>query len=145
NLPAEIAPPGNAAETLPLDTVVVTGWLQNALDRLRGHQPMVSIAEPPGFVGELRAYQRRGVGWLAHLRQLGLGACLADDMGLGKTVQAIALLLHVRQVAAQNNGSGSRVAPAMLICPTSVVANWRREIERFAPSLRPLVHHGNNR
>ncbi len=145
NLPAEIAPPGNAAEILPLDTVVVTGWLQNALDRLRGHQPMASIAEPPGFVGELRAYQRRGVGWLAHLRQLGLGACLADDMGLGKTVQAIALLLHVRQMAAKNNGSGYRVAPAMLICPTSVVANWRREIERFAPSLRPLVHHGNNR
>lgn len=145
SLPAAIAPPGDAAAVLPLDTVVVTGWLEATLDRLRGRQPMTPIAEPPGFVGELRAYQQRGVGWLAHLRGLGLGACLADDMGLGKTVQAIALLLHVRRMAAQTNGNGHRVAPAMLICPTSVVANWRREIERFAPALRPLVHHGNNR
>ncbi|HXF61184.1 MAG TPA: DEAD/DEAH box helicase, partial [Caldilineaceae bacterium] len=158
-LPVEIAPPGDAADVLPLDTVVVSGWLEIALERLRSQQPLLSISEPPGFVGELRPYQRRGVGWLAHLRYLGLGACLADDMGLGKTVQAIALLLHVREQAAPANGAeqsdagqnhagqngAGRVPPALLICPTSVVANWRHEVERFAPSLRALVHHGNNR
>lgn len=144
-LPDEIAPPGGAAQVLPLDAVMVSGWLEVALDRLRGQQPPQSIDEPAGFTGELRPYQRRGVGWLNYLRNLGLGACLADDMGLGKTVQAIALLLHVRNEAAQRNGEGSRLQPTLLICPTSVVANWRREIERFAPSMRALVHHGNNR
>lgn len=135
---------GDAFEQLPLDTVEVEGWLQRALDHLREQQPFTEIAEPPGFAGELRPYQRRGVGWLAYLRQLGLGACLADDMGLGKTVQAIALLLHVR-AQAQQAGKTERMAPALLICPTSVVANWRREIERFAPGLRALIHHGNGR
>jgi SNF2 family DNA or RNA helicase len=158
-LPMEIAPPGDAGEILPLDTVVVNGWLETTLERLRSQQPWGALAEPSGFVGELRAYQRRGVGWLAHLRYLGLGACLADDMGLGKTVQAIALLLHVRHQAEQANGSTSnghdagnssaadhsRLPPTLLICPTSVVANWRREVERFAPGLCALVHHGNTR
>jgi hypothetical protein len=144
-LPTEIAPPGDAAQVLPLDSVMVSGWLESALERLRHQQPLLTIAEPEGFVGELRAYQRRGVGWLAHLRHLGLGACLADDMGLGKTIQAIALLLHVRNEAAQTDGPDLRLTPTLLICPTSVVANWRREIERFAPGLRTLVHHGNNR
>jgi SNF2 family DNA or RNA helicase len=130
---------------LPLDSVIVSGWLETALERLRHQQPLINIAEPEGFVGELRAYQRRGVGWLAHLRQLGLGACLADDMGLGKTIQAIALLLHVRNEAVREHGPDTRLQPTLLICPTSVVANWRREIERFAPGLRTLVHHGNNR
>ena len=147
SLPAAIVPPGDAAELLPLHAVSVSGWLETALDRLRGHHAPTAIAEPPGFVGELRPYQRRGVGWLAHLRQLGLGACLADDMGLGKTIQAIALLLHIRDEAARHaNGNGNgRIAPTLLICPTSVVANWRREIERFAPDMAALVHHGNNR
>ena len=104
--------------------------------------PLDAATEPPGFVGELRPYQRRGVGWLAYLRRLGLGACLADDMGLGKTIQAIALLLHMR---AESRAAGEKPDPALLICPTSVVANWRREIERFAPELVALVHHGNAR
>src|SRR5690606_23157520 len=64
------------------------------------------------------------------------------DMGLGKTIQAIALLLHSRRETAE---TGAPIHPALLICPTSVVANWRHEIERFAPDLRPLVHHGSGR
>ena len=144
-LPDEIAPPGDAGQVLPLDSVMVSGWLETALERLRYQQPQIDIPEPAGFIGELRPYQRRGVGWLAHLRQLGLGACLADDMGLGKTIQAIALLLHIRNEAVREHGPDTRLQPTLLICPTSVVANWRREIERFAPGLRTLVHHGNNR
>ncbi|MEZ4612228.1 MAG: DEAD/DEAH box helicase [Caldilineaceae bacterium] len=146
---------------LPLEEVDVEGWLEVTLARLRQQDQPQQIAEPGGFVGSLRPYQQRGVGWLAYLRKLDMGACLADDMGLGKTIQAIALLLHVREEAAKHhvngngagngtgggNGSGdaTRVPPALLICPTSVVANWKHEIDRFAPSLRALTHHGVSR
>jgi len=83
---------------------------------------------PRGLRAELRDYQREGVAWLKRLSAWGVGACLADDMGLGKTVQAIALLLARR-----------RAGPALVVAPTSVGANWRREVERFAPSLRPRL------
>jgi SNF2 family DNA or RNA helicase len=126
------------AALLPVVSVDVEGWLAQALARLNQQQHFMPLDEPADFIGELRPYQRRGIGWLAYLRSLGIGACLADDMGLGKTVQSIALLLHVR---AQRKDH----ATALLICPTSVVANWRREVERFAPSLRVLVHHGGTR
>ena len=129
-----------SGEALPLEAVDVDGWLRVVLEQLRTQKLVAELDEPPGFVGELRPYQRRGLGWLVYLRRLGLGACLADDMGLGKTVQAIAMLLHERQ-----NGDGSEHRPSLLICPTSVVANWRREVERFAPELRVLVHHGGSR
>ncbi|MCY4412874.1 MAG: DEAD/DEAH box helicase [Caldilineaceae bacterium] len=141
---------GPEGPELPLEAVVADGWLGAALERLRGAEPIEDIREPEGFVGTLRPYQRRGVGWLSFLRQMGLGACLADDMGLGKTIQAIALLLHSRQKAREQSklagGQGLETfRPALLICPTSVVANWRHEIEKFAPSLRLLLHHGSGR
>lgn len=141
---------GLSGPELPLEAVVADGWLGAALERLRGIEPVEDIQEPDGFVGKLRPYQRRGVGWLSFLRQLGLGACLADDMGLGKTIQAIALLLHSRRLAEERGQSSNghaeeQVRPALLICPTSVVANWRHEIERFAPGLRLLLHHGSGR
>jgi len=126
------------AALLPVVSVDVEGWLATALEQLNHHQPFTALAEPADFIGELRPYQQRGVGWLVYLRGLGIGACLADDMGLGKTVQSIALLLYVREFLGET-------VPALLICPTSVVANWRREVERFAPKLRVLVHHGNTR
>ena len=126
------------AALLPVVSVDVEGWLAQALARLNQQQHFMPLDEPPDFVGELRPYQRRGIGWLAYLRSLGIGACLADDMGLGKTVQSIALLLHMRAQQKEHTA-------ALLICPTSVVANWRREVERFAPTLRVLVHHGGTR
>ena len=141
---------GVSGHELPLEAVVADGWLGAALERLRGIEPMEYVKEPEGFVGRLRPYQRRGVGWLSFLRRLGLGACLADDMGLGKTIQAIALFLHSRHLAEkQSEALGGQIEheklPALLICPTSVVANWRHEIERFAPGLRLLLHHGSGR
>jgi SNF2 family DNA or RNA helicase len=128
-----------SADALRLEAVDVDGWLRSVLEQLRTQKLLAELAEPPGFVGELRPYQRRGLGWLVYLRRLGLGACLADDMGLGKTVQAIAMLLHERAAGLEER------RPALLVCPTSVVANWRREVERFAPELRVLVHHGGSR
>jgi superfamily II DNA or RNA helicase len=89
---------------------------------------------PKGFQGELRDYQVEGFRWLARLADLDLGACLADDMGLGKTIQIIALLLR--------RGSSG---PALIVAPTSVCENWRREIERFAPSLRITAFWGSDR
>ncbi len=86
----------HSAEALRLEAVDVDGWLRGVLEQLRTQKLLAELAEPAGFVGELRPYQRRGLGWLVYLRRLGLGACLADDMGLGKTVQAIAMLLHER-------------------------------------------------
>lgn len=93
---------------------------------------------PASFRGALRHYQERGYAWLMHLRRMGVGGCLADDMGLGKTVQMIAYWLRVKEL-------GDAAAPHLLVCPTSLVANWRAEIERFAPSLSVYVHHGASR
>jgi SNF2 family DNA or RNA helicase len=98
---------------------------------------MESLAPPDGFEGTLRPYQARGMSWLHFLGRWGFGACLADDMGLGKTVQALALIQHLRET-----GHGG---PVLLVCPTSVIANWQREAARFTPALRVLVHHGGKR
>ncbi|TVQ91304.1 MAG: DEAD/DEAH box helicase [Deltaproteobacteria bacterium] len=88
---------------------------------------------PEGFQGTLRPYQTRGYSWLTTLGRMGLGCCLADDMGLGKTVQLIAHLLD------------RRGRPHLVVCPTSVLGNWRREIQRFAPTLKVLRYHGVER
>ncbi|WP_067934080.1 DEAD/DEAH box helicase [Alicyclobacillus kakegawensis] len=90
---------------------------------------------PAGFRGRLRPYQELGFRWLCWLRELGLGACLADDMGLGKTVQFIAYLL----------ACGRQDGPALIVCPTSVLGNWQRELRQFAPGLRVCVHYGSER
>jgi SNF2 family DNA or RNA helicase len=133
---------------LPLQGVEASGWLQELLDQLEAGEAMAHLPQPDGFEGQLRPYQVRGTSWLAFMRRWGLGACLADDMGLGKTIQAIALLLHEREAASEavsGNGGHNGVPPALLVCPTSVVGNWKREVQRFAPSLRVQVHHGSDR
>jgi SNF2 family DNA or RNA helicase len=96
---------------------------------------------PTGLKAELRAYQREGFAWLSFLRRFGLGACLADDMGLGKTVQLIAYLLNLKESAAHADNR----LPALIICPTSVLGNWQKEISRFAPSLSVMLHYGSRR
>jgi SNF2 family DNA or RNA helicase len=128
-----------AAEGLPLQGVEVSGWLDDLMAQLQDGDQLQRLPPPQGLVGQLRPYQVHGYSWLAFLRKWGLGACLADDMGLGKTVQAIALLLRWRERA------DGPVAPALVVCPTSVVGNWKREIQRFGPPLRVLVHHGGDR
>jgi SNF2 family DNA or RNA helicase len=92
---------------------------------------------PQTLHGELRPYQTQGMSWLLFLRRCGFGACLADDMGLGKTVQLLSYLLSVKE--------RDETGPALIVCPTSVLGNWQKEIERFAPSLSVYLHYGSSR
>ncbi len=101
--------------------------------------------EPPGFRGELRGYQRSGLGWLHFLAGVGFGGCLADDMGLGKTVQVLAMLQGRRVAAAAGNGAALERRPSLVVAPKSVVYNWLDEAARFAPQLRTLEYSGGDR
>ncbi|GCF09594.1 DEAD/DEAH box helicase [Dictyobacter arantiisoli] len=122
------------------EEVEAQGWINDVLERLEQRIPLANIPVPVTFSGKLRCYQEKGVSWLTFLRQCGFGGCLADDMGMGKTIQIIASLLHEREGA----DSSSR-QPALIICPMSVVGNWQHEVQRFAPSLSVMVHHGLER
>ncbi|MDI1259221.1 DEAD/DEAH box helicase [Aquabacterium sp.] len=96
------------------------------------------VAPPEGLQAQMRPYQQQGLSWLQLLRQHRLGGVLADDMGLGKTLQTIAHLLLEKQ-------AGRLTAPALIVAPTSLVGNWRSELQRFAPTLSALVLHGQHR
>jgi len=98
---------------------------------------------PPTFKGELRPYQKVGLGWLRFLRNCGFGGCLADDMGLGKTVQVIALLDEVH--AAADGAGNSPKRPTLIVAPLTLLNNWYNELRRFAPNLRVHIHHGTGR
>ncbi|MEG4417446.1 DEAD/DEAH box helicase [Microcoleus sp. LAD1_D5] len=125
-------------EKLPVVNFEATGQLQELLNTLSDNQAVNAIATPASFRGELRPYQALGVGWLAFLERWGLGACLADDMGLGKTIELIAFLVHLQEQDALES-------PTLLVCPTSVLGNWEREVKKFGPTLKVLVHHGDKR
>ncbi|WP_435842820.1 DEAD/DEAH box helicase, partial [Streptomyces hygroscopicus] len=117
-----------------------TGWLAALRDRLadpegtRGGR-RTPVPQPAALAATLRDYQLRGLDWLVRMTSLGLGGCLADDMGLGKTITLIALHLHRR---CDPEASG----PTLVVCPTSLMGNWRREIERFAPGTPVRRYHG---
>ncbi|MGM1046415.1 MAG: DEAD/DEAH box helicase [Bacillota bacterium] len=115
--------------------------LLGLISQLKRQSEWPDLPVPDGLKAELRSYQREGYAWLAFLRRFGLGACLADDMGLGKTVQFITYLLHVKETASGQEGR----LPALLICPTSVLGNWQKELSRFAPSIRVMLHYGSKR
>lgn len=126
-------------EKLPVLGFEATGALQELINTLTsGNQSVEPIEIPQQFRGELRPYQVRGASWLAFLERWGLGACLADDMGLGKTIQFIAFMLHLQEQDVLEK-------PTLLVCPTSVLGNWEREVKRFAPNLKVMVHHGDKR
>lgn len=93
---------------------------------------------PPGFDGRLRPYQQRGLGWITYLEQHGFGGILADDMGLGKTIQVLARLVSERT---EPHSPG----PTLVVCPLSVVGNWKHETHDFTPELDVYVHHGTDR
>ncbi|KES08670.1 helicase [Streptomyces toyocaensis] len=117
---------GETVEAVP------AGTLAALRDRLTaGIRP---AAPPPGLDATLRDYQLRGLAWLDLMTSLGLGGCLADDMGLGKTVTLIAL--HLKR---------TRREPTLVVCPTSLLGNWQREITRFAPGVPVRRFHGAGR
>jgi SNF2 family DNA or RNA helicase len=115
--------------------------LLKIMSQLKGQSEWPTLAVPAGLQAELRTYQQDGYAWLVFLRRFGLGACLADDMGLGKTVQFIAYLLHLKESTVDHKTN----FPSLLICPTSVLGNWQKELSRFAPSLRVMLHYGGRR
>jgi SNF2 family DNA or RNA helicase len=123
---------------LPVVKFEASGALQELITNLTGNQSIQPVEIPKSFHGTLRPYQVRGVSWLAFLERWGLGACLADDMGLGKTIELIAFLLHLKEQDVLE-------APTLLVCPTSVLGNWEREVKKFGPSLKAIVHHGDKR
>ncbi|WP_329388485.1 DEAD/DEAH box helicase [Streptomyces sp. NBC_01351] len=98
---------------------------------------------PPELRATLRDYQLRGLRWLAHMTSLGLGACLADDMGLGKTVTLIALHLHRNR--SHHGQAPATTGPTLVVCPASLLGNWQREIEKFAPGTPVRRFHGPGR
>ncbi len=106
--------------------------------KLRDFQGVTEVPVPAGFRGTLRDYQRRGLDWLQFLRDHELSGMLADDMGLGKTIQLLAHLLAEKE-------SGRMDRPSLVVAPTSLMPNWRREAERFAPELRVLTLQGAQR
>jgi SNF2 family DNA or RNA helicase len=118
--------------------VELSGSFQRMIEQLQETRTIPLVSPPDTLQAKLRGYQNEGMSWLLFLRQFGLGACLADDMGLGKTIQWIAYLLSVKE-------REKPPAPSLLICPTSVLGNWQKELERFAPSLQVYLHYGGKR
>ncbi|SNX56656.1 SNF2 family DNA or RNA helicase [Streptomyces sp. TLI_55] len=115
-----------------------TGWLASLRERLADPGTQEPVEQPAALAATLRDYQRRGLDWLARMTSLGLGCCLADDMGLGKTITLIALHLH-RQT------DPAAAGPTLVVCPTSLMGNWQREIEKFAPGTPVRRFHGPRR
>ncbi|MFD4370405.1 DEAD/DEAH box helicase [Streptomyces sp. NPDC058486] len=119
--------------------VVATGALERLRERLADPEGGVrEVPQPAALAATLRDYQLRGLNWLHRMTSLGLGGCLADDMGLGKTITVIALHLHRQDEPAT-------AGPTLVVCPTSLMGNWQREFERFAPGTRVRRFHGTAR
>jgi len=131
-----------AAEAACADwTSIIAGrQLKALLDEMQ--RPEVSVESDPGedLRAELRPYQRQGAHWLWFMNKLGLGACLADDMGLGKTIQVISLLLTLRRGRTASKTAEVSI-PSLLVVPASLIANWKAEIQKFAPSLAVFYAH----
>lgn len=114
-----------AADTFHADPAIIA-W-QQALAVLRDATDIPTLKTPPALHAELRDYQHEGYEWLSYLYDLGLGGILADDMGLGKTLQAIAMIARAK--------AAGQTKPFLVIAPSSVLAVWRDEVQRYAPDL----------
>lgn len=125
-------------DNLPIRTEITNGqWLGSIKNRLLNPSELESLALGEDFKATLRHYQQSGFDWLRFMKELGFGALLADDMGLGKTVQILALLEHRREQC-QNLGKREKT---LLILPASLIGNWQKEADRFAPRLKYKVIH----
>jgi len=140
--------PAGAAEALEIVEELSPGfqlpeqWRERSAS-LRDLTRLTAAPIPATFETQLRPYQKLGAAWLWHLHRHELGGILADEMGLGKTLQALALLSAIYSTNASKQPSSVR--PSLVVCPASLLENWRREALRFAPNLRVFVHHGDHR
>ena len=140
--------PGGKLRLPKLDAAQVMGeltadWqsnaeLRNLSEKLTSFQALNHVPVPSEVRAELRHYQQDGLNWLMFLREFGLGGVLADDMGLGKTLQTLACIQAEK-------AAGRLSAPALVVCPTTLIANWEAEAEKFTPRLKRLVIHGQRR
>jgi SNF2 family DNA or RNA helicase len=119
--------------------VIVEGELSEIVEKLQSVESFEEIPCPSSFNGKLRPYQQEGLSWMANMARFNFGLCLADDMGLGKTIQVIAFLSYLKDQFPNNLGS------VLIICPTSILFNWHRELKKFAPDLDVVLHHGAKR
>jgi superfamily II DNA or RNA helicase len=122
---------------------VVSDGTKELFQKLRDINEIKGTKKPRNLKASLRPYQEQGFHWLCFLNDIGAGGVLADDMGLGKTVQALTLLLAVK--AADEKSGTTRPFKALIVAPTSVVTNWLREMDKFAPSLTHALWHGGDR
>jgi len=119
-----------------IDVSVSNGqWFRTMKESLIHPDTIQKVSIEPSFHATLRAYQENGYHWLNKMSHFGFGACLADDMGLGKTVQMIAFLEYHR---VHNGGQ------VLLILPASLIGNWQKEIEKFAPEMSYQILHKSN-
>jgi hypothetical protein len=112
--------------------------LKSLAEKLTNFRKLDNVPPPEALNAQLRAYQQDGLNWLGFLREFRLGGILADDMGLGKTLQTLACIQSEKAAGRLN-------APALVVCPTTLIANWQTEAEKFTPELRVLVIHGHRR
>jgi superfamily II DNA or RNA helicase len=122
---------------------MVSDTTKELFKKLKDIDEIKGAKKPRNLKASLRPYQEQGFHWLWFLHEIGSGGVLADDMGLGKTVQALALLLAVK--AADEKAESKRPFKALIVAPTSVVTNWLREMDKFAPSLKYALWHGGDR
>ena len=126
---------GQKNKLFDVGTAVSNGeWLSEFLMHLRKPETIRKAPVPKSFQATLRPYQKNGYTWLDYMDQLGFGACLADDMGLGKTVQVLAYLERLRNAKAS--------ARVLLVLPASLLGNWQREAQKFAPRMDFQILHG---
>ncbi|MFD9358442.1 DEAD/DEAH box helicase [Streptomyces sp. NPDC060031] len=114
------------------------GALGELVEAIRDPALRTPVGQPALLKATLRDYQKRGLAWLAEMCALGLGGCLADDMGLGKTITLLALHLH-------RQNDPATAGPTLVVCPASLLGNWEREAEKFAPGTPIRRYHGGDR
>ncbi|MFJ5790532.1 DEAD/DEAH box helicase [Lysinibacillus sp. NPDC093197] len=138
SVPEEEEDADDAMRDDPLFAFELQQSLKSYMEQLQEKKGLPPVPVPLSLNASLRPYQQEGFEWLIFMREQGFGACLADDMGLGKTVQLICYLLHVYETTDAKE-------PTIIICPTSVLGNWQKELARFAPSLVVHTHYQANR
>ena len=119
------------------DEEEISFTLDAKYERLREFKNIPETVPPQEVAGILRPYQVAGFQWLNYLNDVGWGGILADDMGLGKTVQALSMIDHFKKTTGG--------LQSLVICPTTLIYNWQKEVLKFTPSLSCQIHHGNLR